>query len=114
MTFFVSNPHGESSGHAALGFPPPQWLAVLIVLVFIAILGTIIELGLFWPLRGSSPLAKLAASLGLLLLAQSIISIAYGNSTLSPTSVLPGNVFHLFGAVVPVDRVLLAGIAIVL
>ena len=102
----------DSSG--VLGFHPPWWLAFIIVLVFIGILGTIIELGLFWPLRGSSPLAKLAASLGLLLLAQSIIAIAYGNSTLSPSSILPGNVFHLFGAVVPVDRMILAGIAILL
>jgi ABC-type branched-subunit amino acid transport system permease subunit len=98
----------------ALGFRPPWWLAFIIVLIFVAILGTIIELGLFWPLRGSSPLAKLAASLGLLLLAQSIIAIAYGNSSLSPTSILPGNVFHLFSAVVPVDRMILAGIAILL
>src|SRR5260370_31749854 len=96
----------------ALGFRPPWWLAFVIVLVFVAILGTIIELGLFWPLRGSSPLAKLAASLGLLLLAQSIIAIVYGNSTLSPTSVLPSGVFHLFDAVVPVDQMILAGIAI--
>ena len=103
-----------SVDNGALGFRPPWWVAFIIVLIFIAILGTIIELGLFWPLRGSSPLAKLAASLGLLLLAQSIIAIAYGNSTLSPTSVLPSNVFHLFGAVVPVDRMILAGIAIVL
>ncbi|HEX4017909.1 MAG TPA: ABC transporter permease, partial [Frankiaceae bacterium] len=98
----------------ALGFRPPWWLAFIIVLVFVAILGTIIEFGLFWPLRGSSPLAKLAASLGLLLLAQAIIAIAYGNNSLSPTSVLPSNVFHLFDAVVPVDRMILAGIAIVL
>jgi len=98
----------------ALGFHPPWWLAFIIVLAFVAILGTIIEFGLFWPLRGSSPLAKLAASLGLLLLAQSIIALAYGNSSLSPTSILPGNVFHLFGAVVPYDRMILTGIAIVL
>ena len=103
-----------SVDNGALGFRPPWWLAFIIVLIFVAILGTIIELGLFWPLRGSSPLAKLAASLGLLLLAQSIIAIVYGNSTLSPTSVLPSGVFHLFGAVVPVDRMILAGIAIVL
>jgi branched-subunit amino acid ABC-type transport system permease component len=101
-----------SVDNGALGFQPPWWLAFIIVLIFIGILGTIIELGLFWPLRGSSPLAKLAASLGLLLLAQSVIAIVYGNSTLSPTSILPGNVFHLFGAVVPVDRMILAGIAI--
>jgi branched-chain amino acid transport system permease protein len=101
-----------SVDNGALGFHPPWWIAFIIVLIFVGILGTIIELGLFWPLRGSSPLAKLAASLGLLLLAQSIIAIAYGNSTLSPSSVLPSGIFHLFGAVVPVDRMILAGIAI--
>jgi branched-chain amino acid transport system permease protein len=103
-----------SVDNGALGFQPPWWLAFIITLVFIGILGTIIEFGLFWPLRGSSPLAKLAASLGLLLLAQSVIAIVYGNSTLSPTSILPGNIFHLFGAVVPFDRMILTGIAIVL
>lgn len=103
-----------SVDNGALGFRPPWWIAFIIVLIFVGILGTIIELGLFWPLRGSSPLAKLAASLGLLLLAQSIIAIAYGNSTLSPSSVLPSGIFHLFGAVVPVDRMILAGIAIAL
>jgi len=52
-----------SVDNGALGFRPPWWVAFIIVLIFIAVLGTIIELGLFWPLRGSSPLAKLAASL---------------------------------------------------
>jgi branched-chain amino acid transport system permease protein len=103
-----------SVDNGVLGFRPPWWLAFIIVLIFVAILGTIIELGLFWPLRGSSPLAKLAASLGLLLLAQAIIALSYGNNSLSPTSILPSGVFHLFGAVVPVDRMILAGIAIVL
>ncbi len=103
-----------SVNNGALGFRPPWWLAFIIAGVFVAVLAAIVELGLFWPLRGSSPLAKLAASLGLLLLAQSIIAIVYGNSTLSPTSVLPGRVFHLFGATVPVDRMILAGIAIAL
>lgn len=98
----------------ALGFHPPWWLAFVIVLVFVGVLGTIIELGLFWPLRGSSALAKLAASLGLLVLAQSVIAIVYGNNSLSPTSVLPGNVFHLFNATIPVDRMILTGIAIAL
>jgi branched-chain amino acid transport system permease protein len=98
----------------SFGFHPPWWLALIITLAFIAVLGTIIELGLFWPLRTSSPLAKLAASLGLLLLAQSLIAIVYGNNTLSPTSILPSSTFHLFGQVVPVDRMILLLIAVVL
>ena len=103
-----------SFGAGTFGFTPPDWLAMLLTLVVVAVLGTIIEFGLFWPLRTSSPLAKLAASLGLLLLAQSLIAIIYGNATLSPTSILPGDPVHVFGKVVPVDRLLLAGIVVVL
>ncbi len=103
-----------SFGAGSFGFTPPWWLALILTLIFIAILGTIIELALFWPLRSSSPLAKLAASLGLLLLAQSLIAIIYGNNTLSPTSILPSSTVHLFGKAVPVDRLILALIAIVL
>ena len=96
------------------GFRPPWWLALILVLIIIAVLGAIIEFGLFWPLRTSSPLAKLAASLGLLLLAQALIAIIYGNNSLSPTSILPGSTVHLFGSTVPEDRLILAGIVIVL
>ncbi|HEX7164749.1 MAG TPA: ABC transporter permease [Trebonia sp.] len=103
-----------SFGAGTFGFAPPGWLALILTLVIIAILGTIIEFGLFWPLRTSSPLAKLAASLGLLLLAQALIAIIYGNSTLSPTSILPGAPVHVFGKVVPEDRLLLALIVVVL
>ena len=98
----------------SLGFHPPWWLALILVLIFIAILGTVIELALFWPLRSSSPLAKLAASLGLLLLAQACIALIYGNNSLSPTSILPGSTVHLFGSTVPVDRLILTAIVIAL
>lgn len=98
----------------ALGFRPPWWLALVLTLVFIAILGTIIELGLFWPLRSSSPLGKLAASLGLLLLAQSLIAIIYGNNSLQPTSVFPSGTVSVSGRAVPEDRLILTGVVIVL
>jgi branched-chain amino acid transport system permease protein len=103
-----------SFGAGTFGFTPPPWLALVLTLVVIAILGTIIEFGLFWPLRTSSPLAKLAASLGLLLLAQALIAIIYGDSTLSPTSILPGGPVHVFGKVVPEDRLILTAIVVVL
>jgi len=98
----------------SFGFHPPWWVALVLVLIFVAILGTVIELCLFWPLRSSSALAKLAASLGLLLLAQACIALIYGNNSLSPTSILPGSTVHLFGSTVPVDRLILTAIVIVL
>lgn len=103
-----------SAYSGSFGFHPPWWLAAIATLVFIAVLGIIIELCVFWPLRSSSPLAKLAASLGLLLLAQSLIAIIYGNNTLSPTSILPGSTVSLLGRAIPVDRLILALIVVVL
>jgi branched-chain amino acid transport system permease protein len=103
-----------SADSGSFGFRPTWWLALILTLIFIAVLGLIIELCVFWPLRSSSPLAKLAASLGLLLLAQSLIAIIYGNSTLSPTSILPSSTVHLLGSTVPVDRLILALIVVVL
>jgi branched-chain amino acid transport system permease protein len=103
-----------SADSGSFGFHPPWWLALILTLVFVAVLGAVIEFGLFWPLRTSSPLARLAASLGLLLLAQAVIAIVYGDNTLQPTSILPGSVLHLFGAVVPEDRLILTLIVVVL
>lgn len=103
-----------SFGAGSLGFRLPEWVAFAATLLIVAVLGTVIELCVFWPLRSSSPLAKLAASLGLLLLAQSVIAIIYGNNTLSPTSMLPSGTVHLLGSAVPEDRLILTLIVVVL
>jgi branched-chain amino acid transport system permease protein len=67
-----------SLDHGSFGFDPPWPVSVVVTLIFVAVLGTVIELTVFWPLRSSSPLAKLAASLGVLLLAEAVISLIYG------------------------------------
>jgi len=102
-----------SISNGVLGFRPVPWFALIITLVMVAILGTIIEVVLMRPLRTSSPLGRLAASLGLLLLAQALIAIIYGNNSLQPTSMLPGTTVQLFGSTVPEDRLILTGIAII-
>lgn len=88
-------------------------IALVLTLVCVAALGTAAELVVFRPLRNSSPLAKLAASLGLLLVAQTVLGLIFGASSLSPQSILPSSSVHLFGAVVPLDRFLLTGFVIV-
>jgi branched-chain amino acid transport system permease protein len=103
-----------SLDNGKLGFHPPVLVSVLLTLIGVAILGTVIELALFWPLRRSSALARLAASLGLLLLAQAVISLIFGNSSLSPESILPAGTVPVFGRSVPEDRLILAGCAIAL
>ncbi len=73
------------------------------------VFGVIIELAIFRPLRNTAPLAKLAASLGLLLVLESAMVLIFGNSLKSAPSVLPTGTVTIFDRVVPQDRFLARG-----
>jgi branched-chain amino acid transport system permease protein len=95
-----------------LGFHPPLWFAFVLTLFCMAIFGAIVELIVFWPLRNASPLARLAASLGVLLVAEAVIGVGVTSQQVSAPDVLPGGVVRVFHGAVPVSRLMLAGIAI--
>jgi branched-chain amino acid transport system permease protein len=86
--------------------------ALLLTLVFTLIVGTLIELVAFRPLRNAAPLAKLVSSLGVLLVAQASMLLAFGTTQKPQPSVLPTKTVHVLGSTVPVDRFILAGIVI--
>jgi branched-chain amino acid transport system permease protein len=88
--------------------------ALLISLVIVLAVGAAVELVAFRPLRTSPPLAKLVSSLGVLLVLQASMLLAFGNTQQPEPSVLPQNTVKLLGAVIPVDRFILTGIVIVL
>ena len=92
-----------------LSSPP----AFALTLVCMAAFGVLIELAIFRPLRNTAPLAKLAASLGLLLVLESGVIVIFGNSLKAAPSILPSDTVTIFDRVVPKDRLLLAGIVIV-
>src|SRR5215813_3873563 len=71
------------------GVEVPTAPALLVTLVVLLAVGLLIELAAFRPLRHASPLAKLAASLGLLLVAQAAVSLAFGIETKPQPPVLP-------------------------
>jgi branched-chain amino acid transport system permease protein len=96
----------------ALGFHPPLWLALALTLVCMAIFGATVELIVFWPLRNASPLARLAASLGVLLVAQAVIAVAVTSQQRSAPDVLPAGVVDVLDSAIPTSRLLLAGIAV--
>ena len=85
----------------------------VLTLVCMAGLGLLVELTIFRPLRNTAPLAKLAASLGLLLVLQAGAIVVFGDTSKSPPSILPTGTVKFFGRVVPEDRFWLAGIVIV-
>ena len=84
----------------------------MITLVILLVLGIVIEYLAFRPLRTGSPLAKLAASLGVLLVAQASVSLAFGIGSKPQPPVLPRGLVTIFGTSVPVDRLILPGIVI--
>jgi branched-chain amino acid transport system permease protein len=94
------------------GWRAPTWAALALTVVVLIALGALIEFVAFRPLRTASPLAKLAASLGVLLVAQAAVSLAFGIGSKPQPPVLPRGVVTLLGATVPVDRLVLPGIVL--
>jgi branched-chain amino acid transport system permease protein len=94
------------------GWHAPTAAALVVTLVVLVVLGVLIELVAFRPLRTASPLAKLAASLGVLLVAQAAVSLAFGIATKPQPPVLPGGTVRVLGSIVPIDRFILPAIVL--
>jgi branched-chain amino acid transport system permease protein len=92
-------------GHE-FGSPLSFVLALLVALA----LGLLIELLAFRPLRTAPPLAKLVASLGILLVLQAAMILIFGPAPKSQPSILPDGTVTLFDTTVPADRLVLAAI----
>jgi branched-chain amino acid transport system permease protein len=86
--------------------------AVVTALAVTIVLGVCVELLVFRPLRGSSPLSKLVASLGVLLVAQATISLLNGGGGRIVPSVLPEGLVTFAGTKIPVNRFWLTGIVV--
>jgi len=91
----------------------PTAVALPLSLLFVLAVGAITEFAVYRPLRNASPLAKLVSSLGVLLIAQSAMILAFGVTPQPEPGILPSSVVHIFGAVVPVNRFILTGLVIV-
>jgi ABC-type branched-subunit amino acid transport system ATPase component/ABC-type branched-subunit amino acid transport system permease subunit len=70
---------------AHLGF----WPAMVITVVATALLGAVVQLVVLRPMRNSSPLTRVVATLGVLITLQSAAALHYGYQSLSVPSYLP-------------------------
>ena len=96
-----------------LGFTLSTPLAVALSYLFVIVISIVIELAVFRPLRAAAPLAKLVASLGVLLTAQATMLLAFGTSQHpQPTIIL--RVIRMLGAAVPLSAFVISGIVVVL
>lgn len=86
--------------------------AAVIALATAALLGYLVHLLVFRPLRSASPVAKTVASVGVTLTLEAIVSLRFGTDEVAVPSLLPSNTFKLFGAPIPVNRLILCGVAL--
>lgn len=88
-------------------------VAVILTLVFAVIIGTVFELVVVRPQRTATPLAKLIATLGLLLSLQAVIVIAFGQAARPQASILMSGNIIVYGVPVAVYNFVIGGILLV-
>jgi branched-chain amino acid transport system permease protein len=95
-----------------LGFHPPWEVAFALTLLCMAGLGALVEAVAFWPLHNASPLARLAASLGVLLVLQAVVAVGVSSQSREAPDILPKETVTIWGRSIPIDRLMIAGIVI--
>ena len=91
------------------GFTLATPLAVAVTYVVVVLVGIAIELVVFRPLRTAPPLAKLVASLGVLLTLQATMLLAFGTSQHPQPTIIPIHVFLMLDGAVPLFDFVLSG-----
>lgn len=100
------------SGIPELQLPTP--LAVLGALLAAVALSVGVQATVFRPLRKSSPLAKIVASLGVLIALQAAAVLIFGQPSKQSPNILPTGTIKVLGIEMPVDRLWLTGIVLAL
>jgi branched-chain amino acid transport system permease protein len=88
--------------------------AVVVTILVSVLLGILNELLVFRQLRTSSPLAKLVASLGILLVLQATMLLWFGSASQPIPSIFTKDIVDVFGRSIPANRFWMAGIVVVI
>jgi branched-chain amino acid transport system permease protein len=87
--------------------------ALLVALAVCGLTGALLDVCVLRRLRGSSPLAKLVATLGLLLTLNAIVVLRFGGDAHQAPAILPAKQSaDVFGSAIPLDRFWLLGIVL--
>jgi branched-chain amino acid transport system permease protein len=92
----------------------PEAAAVVITMVTAVLAGVLGELLVFRPLRTSSPLAKLVASLGILLILQASMLLWFGDAPRQIPSVFPTDSVDVLGRTIPANRFWMAAVVVLM
>lgn len=87
--------------------------ALAIALGIAVVLGAAAHYLVFHPMRHAPVLAKVVASIGIMVVLQAIVVIKFGTGNLSVSNVLPAEPIQLLGITMPRDRLYLAALVVV-
>jgi len=86
--------------------------ALVIALTYAAVQSVVVYRLCFAPLHGAPPLAKVVASVGVMVAMQALITLRFGVQPRSLQPILPNRPVELLGVTVPRDRLLLVGVVV--
>jgi branched-chain amino acid transport system permease protein len=95
-----------------LGFSLATPYAIVFTYLFVIAVTIAIELAVIRPLRTAAPLAKLVASLGVLLTAQATMLLAFGTTQHPQPTIIPIRVIRMLDAAVPISAFVLSGMVV--
>jgi ABC-type branched-subunit amino acid transport system ATPase component/branched-subunit amino acid ABC-type transport system permease component len=97
-------------GTGPLGF----WPAFALSLVIAGVLGALLYVLVFRPLRAAPAAAKAVASVGVMVVMQALLATRIGSAVVSVTPIFPYHVYEILGSRVPGDRLWFTAVIIVI
>ena len=88
--------------------------AMALSLILAALLGALLYILVFRPLRSAPPVAKAVASVGVMLVVQALMAVRVGTTPVSVEPILPDNSIEVGAVRIPMDRVWFAVIIVAL
>jgi ABC-type branched-subunit amino acid transport system ATPase component/branched-subunit amino acid ABC-type transport system permease component len=98
-----------SIGTGPLGFWPSFGISIVIAVV----LGALLYVLIFRPLRAAPAAAKAVASVGVMVVVQALLATGIGSSVVSVSPIFPYHVYDILGRRVPGDRLWFTAVIIV-
>jgi len=96
-------------GTGPLGFWPSFGISIVIA----GVLGALLYVLIFRPLRAAPAAAKAVASVGVMLVVEALLATGIGSSAVSVRPIFPYHIYEIFGSRVPGDRLWFAALVIV-
>src|SRR5438105_12183154 len=90
------------------------WLAIVISLVYAAVLGLVLYVLIYRPIRSASPLTRVCASVGVMLALEAIAVLNFSTQPVATNPIFPSSGLSLAWITFPEDRLYFTGALIII